>query len=191
MILYIVPNRMTYTGKEIEFLWAYKRFGIQDDSIVVFRGPMKVDLSDMKDLADIKEMKPILSNDSINFIVEHFNQPDIRTMYLRQRLLVNIAKEVIEDITGKRLHRDNDDLYYNNGKLSVSIATCGITSGKIHLGINVTNKGTPKNVKTTALIDLGVINDDQVETIMETIGKQYKNEIEKIERDIRKTLPLR
>lgn len=182
---------MTYTGKEVEPLWAYKEFGVQDDSIVVFRGPMKVELSNMKDLADIKETKPILSNDSINFVIEHFNQPDIRTMYLRQRLLVNIAKEVIEDITGKRLYRDNDDLYYNNGKLSVSIATCGITSGKIHLGINVTNKGTPKNIKTASLIDLGITNDDQVETIMETIGKQYKNEIEKIERDIRKTLPLR
>lgn len=191
MILYVIPNKMTYTGKEVEPLWAYKEFGVQDDSIVVFRGPMKVELSNMKDLVDIKETKPILSNDSINFVIEHFNQPDIRTMYLRQRLLVNIAKEVIEDITGKRLYRDNDDLYYNNGKLSVSIATCGITSGKIHLGINVTNKGTPKNIKTASLIDLGITNDDQVETIMETIGKQYKNEIEKIERDIRKTLPLR
>ena len=86
---------MTYTGKEVEPLWAYKEFGVQDDSIVVFRGPMKVELSNMKDLADIKETKPILSNDSINFVIEHFNQPDIRTMYLRQRLLVNITISVL------------------------------------------------------------------------------------------------
>jgi len=190
MELIIDLKRKTYTGDVIEPLWAYRQYGIQNDSIVVFRGPMQVELSDMKDLADIKEAKPIYANDAINFIIEHFDYPDIRITYLRQRLLVMIAKEVLEEYSGKRLTRNGDDLYYNNGKLSVSIATSSITSGKIHLGINITNEGTSKGVKTAALSDLGLVNNDQIEMIMEMIGKRYKTEVEKIEQDIRKTLPL-
>lgn len=190
MELIIDLKRKTYTGDAIEPLWAYRQYGIQNDSIVVFRGPMQVELSDMKDLADIKEAKPIYANDAINFVIEHFDYPDIRITYLRQRLLVMIAKEVLEEYSGKRLTRNGDDLYYNNGKLSVSIATSSITSGKIHLGINITNEGTPKDIKTAALSDLGLVNDDQIEMIMEMIGKRYKTEVEKIEQDIRKTLPL-
>ena len=186
---YIIESKtMEYTGKEIEALWAFKRYNVQEDSIIAFRGPMSVELSNMKDLADIEQNEPIYSDDAINFIVEHFDQPDLKTIYLRQRLLLCIIKEVIEEYSEKRLIRKGD-LYYT-GKLSVAIATRGLTSSKIHVGLNVTNDGTPENIKTSSLEELGINTDLKIHKLMKEICKRYTEENEKIERDIRKTLPI-
>ena len=187
---YVVETeRITYTGKEIEPLWAFKRYGIQEDSIIAFRGPMEVDLSQMKDLADIKQLEPIYADDAVNFIVEHFDYPDLRTTYLRQRLLISVIKEILEGMTGQFIIRKGDDLYYL-GKLSVSIATCGITSGKIHVGINVTLSGIPEDVEASSLETLGITNDSQIREFMELVCIRYIHEIEKIEKDIRKTMTI-
>ena len=147
----------------------------------------------MKDLKDVKEegfrsRVLITSSDAINFIVEHFDNPDLKMTYLRQRLLVLITKEVLEEISGKRILRRGDDLYYKGGKLSVSIASRGISSGKIHLGINLSKEGTPSYIKTSSLEDLGVnVKEDTVLNIMESVGRRYGEEMDKIEEDIRKT----
>ncbi|HII59276.1 TPA: DUF366 family protein [Methanocaldococcus jannaschii] len=189
MSIIFVKDRLDYTGKEIEPLWAFKTFDIQKDSIVVFRGRMEVTTENMKDLKDIKREKdiktPIKSEDAINFVVEHFDVIDLKTIYLRQRLLVFIAKEVIESYNIK-LKRDGDDLYFEDKKLSVCIACKGTVSAKIHLGINVKSKGA-EHVKIIGLEDLGIKDIDKV---MREIAINYAKEIDKIERDLRKTLPL-
>ncbi|ACX73373.1 protein of unknown function DUF366 [Methanocaldococcus vulcanius M7] len=190
MDLIIVKDFLKYTGKEIEPLWAFKNFNVQKDNIVAFRGKIEVDQEHMKDLKDVKREQhiktPIRSDDSINFIVEHFDMIDLKTTYLRQRLLICIAKEIIERECNKKLKRDGDDLYYNNKKLSVSIACKGITSSKIHLGINVKSKGV-EHVEIIGLEDLGVEN---IKEVMIKIALSYIDEINKIEKDIRKTLPI-
>jgi len=191
--LIIEDKRITYTGKELEPLWAFERYNIQRDSIVAFRGEIKVPLENMKDLKDVKEESSksrilITSSDAINFILEHFDNPDLKMTYLRQRILVLITKEVLEEISEKRIVRKGDDLYYKGGKLSVSIASRGISSGKVHLGINVSKEGTPSYVKTSSLEDLGIDTDEKtILDIMETIGRRYGEEMDKIEEDMRKT----
>ena len=189
MSIVFVKDRLDYTGKEIEPLWAFKTFDVQKDSIVVFRGKMEVTAENMKDLKDVKRERnikiPIKSEDAINFVVEHFDAVDLKTIYLRQRLLVFIAKEVIESYNIK-LKRDGDDLYFEDKKLSVCIACKGVVSAKIHLGINVKSKGV-EHVKIIGLEDLGINNIDEV---MREIAIRYAKEIDKIERDLRKTLPL-
>ncbi|ACV24823.1 DUF366 family protein [Methanocaldococcus fervens] len=190
MSIIFVKDKLNYTGKEIEPLWAFKTFDVQKDSIVVFRGKMEVSQEEMKDLKDIKREKdietPIKSEDAINFIVEHFDSIDLKTIYLRQRLLVFIAKEVIESYNIK-LRREGDDLYFEDKKLSVCIACKGTVSAKIHLGINVKSKGA-EHVKIVGLEDLGIKDIDEV---MKSIAIKYAEEIDKIERDLRKTLPLK
>lgn len=189
----VEERRMKYTGKELEPLWAFERYNIQRDSIVAFRGEIEVPLENMKDLKDVKEEGfrgdvLITSSDAMNFIVEHFDNPDLKMTYLRQRLLVLVAREVLEEISGRRILRRGDDLYYREGKLSVSIASRGISSGKIHLGINISREGTPPYVKTSSLEDLGIdTGEKRILDIMETIGRRYGEEIDKIERDMRKT----
>ncbi|HIP84155.1 MAG TPA: DUF366 family protein [Methanothermococcus okinawensis] len=186
-------KRLKYTGRELEPLWAFERYNIQRDSIVAFRGEIEVPLENMKDLKDVKEEGfrgnvLITSSDAINFIVEHFDNPDLKMTYLRQRLLVVIAKDILEEISGRRIVRRGDDLYYRGNKLSVSIASRGVSSGKIHLGINLSREGTPPYVKTSSLEDLGIdMGEENVIHIMESIGRRYCEEIDKIEEDIRKT----
>ena len=185
-----VKDRLNYTGKEIEPLWAFKNFDVQKDNIVVFRGKMEVPIDNMKDLKDVKREKdidiPIKSEDAINFVIEHFDNIDLKIIYLRQRLLVCITKEIIEDYCNLKLRRDGDDLYFEDKKLSVCIACKGTVSAKIHLGINVKSKGA-EHVKIVGLEDLGINN---VNDVMRKIAIKYAEEINKIERDLRKTLPL-
>ena len=190
----IIENRkITYTGRELEPLWAFERYNIQRDSIVAFRGNIEVPLENMKDLKDVKVEGVkrnilITSSDAINFIIEHFDNPDLRVTYLRQRLLVLITKEILEEISGKKVVRRGDDLYYNGGKLSVSIASRGISSGKIHLGINISKEGAPSYIRVSSLEDLGIdTGENTILGIMETVGKRYGEEMDKIEEDIRKT----
>lgn len=193
-IVVLLENKpMEYTGKEIEPLWAFEKYGLQKDSIIAFRGNLNVNVENMKDLKDIMEEGKhgdilIKSSDAINFIIEHFDNPDLKMTYLRQRILIHIAKDVLEEASGKKLIKRGDDLYYNEGKLSVSIACRGISSAKIHLGINILNEGTPSYIKTSSLKDLEIgIDDGKILEIMEEIALRYGKEMDSIERDMRKT----
>ncbi|ABO34400.1 protein of unknown function DUF366 [Methanococcus maripaludis C5] len=187
----ILEEFKTYTGEEIEPLWAFETFDVQKDSIVGFIGPMDVKIENMKDLKDVKEEKyiavPIQSSEAINFIVEHFDNPDLKMTYLRQRIFVSIAKDVIENHSNLKLKKSGDDLYFDEKKLSVCIACRGISSGKIHLGINLKSDSVPSHVSAVGLNDMGIEN---VFEIMEEIAIEYSKEMSKIEKDIRKTLPL-
>ncbi len=196
IVVLILNNELNYTGKEVEPLWAFKNFNIQKDSIIAFNGSINVNIKNMKDLKDVKEESKygdilIKSSNAINFIVEHFDNPDLKMAYLRQRVLVSITREIIEETTNKRLKRSGDDLYYKDGKLSVCIACRGISSAKIHLGINVSNIGVPNYINTSSLEDLGmdINNKNNIINLMKDIATKYAEEMDKIEKDIRKTLP--
>ena len=139
-----LEQEICYTGKELAPHWIYKNFNIQGNAIVSFIGEGEVKLPEMVDIQDVLENSPIYSKKMVHFIVEHFNIPLIEGV-LRQRLLVNIAREVImSNLPDKEnVVRDGDDLFYNNGKLSVSIAGKSLNSVLIHLGINIDSDGAP------------------------------------------------
>ncbi|WP_048203407.1 DUF366 family protein [Methanocaldococcus infernus] len=191
-IIILNDNKLNlkYTGKELSPLWAFKTFGTRKDSIVAFIGEMEVSKDNMKDLADVKKEfnidYPIKSEKAINFIVEHFDTNNIKVAYLRQRLLVMMAKEVLNDF-GVKVRREGDDLYIGDRKLSVSIASSGLVSHKIHLGLNVSSKG-PEHVKVVGLEEF--LNENEIKEVMKKIAHKYVGEVERIERDIRKTLPI-
>ena len=48
----ILPDKLDYDGSQISSLWAYNNFGVQDDSVVVFRGVCDVKIEHMIDLED-------------------------------------------------------------------------------------------------------------------------------------------
>ncbi|MCK5578123.1 MAG: DUF366 family protein, partial [Planctomycetes bacterium] len=142
-----------YDGSPLTSLWAFQKFGIQGDSIVAFKGGCDIPFENMVDIEDLRTKSQIRGDLMLHFIAEHF-ELDLEKTILRQRLLVILAKEIIETKSRKVLVRQGDDLYVKNGKLSISIATLSPVSGKIHLGLNITNKGTP--VKTACLKDLRI-----------------------------------
>lgn len=171
-----------YDGSQISSLWAYNTAGIQDDSIIYFRGICNVELEHMIDLEDKKENESIYSPDMVHFIIEHFDSTDLKLIYSRQRLFVSI---VLEILTGKGLNviRKGDDLFVNNKKLSVSIASTSAVSQKIHFGINVVHDYYA-HLKSSGL------EDDEIEQLMHAIAESYINEIDDIEKDLRKSRPL-
>ena len=66
----------------------------------------------------------------------------MRHAYYLQRILIVCVQDALRNL-GVTAERNGDDLFVDGGKLTVSIATAGITSEKIHCGINLTGRGTP------------------------------------------------
>jgi uncharacterized protein len=176
----IAGERIDYDGSQIGSLWAYTRFGIQDDSIICFRGSCNIPLKHMIDLEDKIHNEKIESPDMLHFIVEHFDTPSLKVAYARQRLLACIAAETLKDM-GFLVNRRGDDLYYDNGKLSISIASTSAISCKIHFGINV---------RCEEYMSLEKMAIKDAEAVLGQIGERYAAEYEDMERDIRKSRPL-
>lgn len=186
MINHFVEENTCYDGNQIQPLWALDQLGIKGSSIVSWMGSMEIEPSKIIDVEDVG--LEIKSSEMIHFIVEHFDcQPtNIKLCYHRQRMLVMILKDELAQ-WGVQCTRSGDDLFVGDGKLTVSIATISATSMKIHLGINITSKGTPEDVETIGILETGNIGRNDLFKIINNVSEAYIEEIESIERDISKT----
>ncbi|WP_031513974.1 DUF366 family protein [Desulfofalx alkaliphila] len=176
MIGKFIQENITYDGSQLSSLWAFRNFGLQGDSIVSFRGSCEVKIDAMVDLADVRDGDSIYSEDMLHFIVEHFDM-DLEKAVTRQRLLITIIKELLEELTGCRLKRKGDDLYHGENKLSVSIATLSPVSSMIHTAINISSNNTP--VPTISTSELGWPEHRSAE-LAEEICQRYVAEINSI-----------
>lgn len=171
-----INDEIKYTGEELSPHWIYKNFHIQGNCIVSFIGECDVNLTHMVDIEDVINNEPIYSKKMLNFIEENFNSTLEETVY-KQRLLVTITKEAIEKYSPSvKIIRSGDDLYIDNKKLSVSIATKSITSTLIHFGLNIISEGAPVNAAD-------LINDAKITDIKDFANKilnAYKEETEDI-----------
>ena len=183
-----------YDGSQINPSWAFQEFGIYGSSVVTWIGPVNITPDNLKDFADVG--LEIKSDNMVNFICEFFDQqpPNMMVAYLRQRLLVMIFREILNEY-GVLTTREGDDIFVDGAKLSISIASVSLSSAKIHFALNIEDKGTPDDVKTIGLYDIRV-NNQQVfdeSNLLELINKtvnRFINEIETIENDISKTRVL-
>ncbi|MBN2488905.1 MAG: DUF366 family protein [Methanosarcinaceae archaeon] len=178
----IFDEKTDYDGSQISSLWGYNIKGVQDDSIIVFRGKCDVKLDHMIDLEDKKENEAIYSEDMLHFMIEHFDSTDMKLIYTRQRFFTAIVSEILAG-RGITARRDGDDLFVNNKKLTISIASTSAVSQKIHFGINVVHD-VYGNLK-----ECGIEGDD-LAVLMNEIGSRYVQEFEDIEKDLRKSRPL-
>ncbi len=152
---HFVEDETAYTGKELHSLWAYTNHDVQGDSIVAFLGPCHVPTEILVDEADRKDGAFIRSERMLHFIVEHFDR-DLEKAILRQLLLVSLVQAEVNSLLcpAAGLERRGDDLFLEERKLSVSIATLSPVSAMIHLGLNVSAAGAP--VPAVGLDDLGI-----------------------------------
>lgn len=174
-----------YDGSQINPSWAFQEFKVKDSTIVSWLGPMYV-LGD--NLIDYEDVGLDIKGDyMLNFIVEHFDeQPgNLKLAYHRQRILVMITRDKLLNY-GINTTQDGDDIFIDNGKLSVSIATASISSMKMHFALNITTKGTPADVQTAALEDNG-LTIDEIHKLQDEIAESYIEMIETIDKDITKT----
>jgi uncharacterized protein len=184
-----------YNGSQIEPMWAFRTFKIKESSIVSWMGPMDIGKDHLVDFEDVG--LEIKGDKMIHFIIEHFDvQPaDIRLCYHRQRIFVMIIKDMLNNL-GIQTFRNGDDLYYKkpsnngklNGKLSVSIATCSVSSMKIHFALNLVESGTPENVETAGILEpytgIGI---SDIQNFIDDTCEDYIDEILSIKMDITKT----
>ncbi|MFZ5648468.1 MAG: DUF366 family protein [Bacillota bacterium] len=162
-----------YTGHQLSSLWAYRKFGLQGDSIVSFRGPCRVEFTEMVDVEDVIGGSSIFGPDMLHFIVEHFGET-LEKGVLRQRLLIAIIKDVINN---PGLVRRGDDLYLGDGKLSISIATASPVSIMIHAALNIVSEGTP--VRAAGLFDMGY-NEGDIASLGKRICSLYSQEMSSV-----------
>ncbi len=169
-----IKDEIKYIGSQLAPHWIYKNFNIQGDSIVAFIGECKVDLTEMVDIEDVINKEPIYSKLMLSFISEQFGIGLVEGV-LRQRLLITIIKELLEE-KGVFVVRNGDDLMIDGRKLSVSIATKSITSVLIHTGLNILSEGAP--VKASGLkSELGI---DNIEEFAVEVMKRYSEELDDI-----------
>jgi len=158
------PETLAYTGHQLRSHWIFDTFGLLGDAVVAFVGPCRVELSEMVDRVDVAAREPIEAARMLHLIAEHFDR-DLTRAVLRQRLLMAmIAEQLAEHERVPRLRREGDDLYANDRKLSVSIATISPVSTLIHVGLNVDPTGAP--VAAVGLEEWGV---DAVELARELL----------------------
>lgn len=169
-----LEEKLTYDGTQLSSLWAFRHWGLQGDSIVAFRGPCDVKREALVDLADYREGSFIYSPEMLHFLVEHFEN-DLEKGILRQRLLVALTAEILQDKLRVCLRRRGDDLFFEEKKLSVSIATITPVSVMIHFGINLRSRGAP--VAALGLCELG-LTEEAIRPLAEEILKAYATEME-------------
>ena len=169
-----IDKEIKYIGSQLSPHWIYKNFKIQGDAIVAFCGECEVKLTEMVDIEDVINNEPIYSKYMLSFITEQFNVELVEGVF-RERLLMCWIKEALEK-RGFVVRRSGDDLFVNDRKLSVSIATKSMTSVLIHTGVNILSDGAPIPVS-------GLKSDLDIDDIKEfalEVMKNYSEELEDI-----------
>ncbi len=174
MKIKFIDQPTNYNGSELKPLYTYVNHKLCGDSIVSFIGSCDVDLAHMVDAEDFIVNAQIKADKMLHFIVEIFAQ-NLLTAVVLQRLLVAVAQNLLLE-QGRNLRRQGDDLYLNEKKLSVSIASCSAVSAMIHLGLNISNEGTP--VKTCALQDFNIEAKTFAVELMKRFSAEYVSIIE-------------
>jgi hypothetical protein len=166
---YDFDHHVDYTGEQLRSHWIYETFDIAGDAIVSFIGKANVGLSHMVDIQDVKNCAPIYSTEMLHFIIEHFGST-LQESILRQRLFICIIQNALNRILQQNMvERKGDDLYFKEGKLSVSIATVSPVSGLIHVGLNIDSTDAP--VKAAGL--LSEMNLNHVNDLALRLMKEY------------------
>lgn len=173
--IHFVKEEMAYDGSQLSSLFALRKFGIQGDSLVVFKGPMDVKTDHMADMEDLLQGARIRSSAMLHFLVEFFDA-DLERVILRQRLMVRLAADILSDTWNAGVSVVGDDLYIEEKKLSVSIAAPSPVSCLIHLGLNIDTKGVP--VKAASLKELGVDPD----ILGSSLARSFAEELDAIRR---------
>ncbi len=169
-----IEKEIKYIGSQLSPHWIYKNFHLQGDAIVSFVGEVDVNISEMVDIEDVINNEPIYSKKMLNFIIEQYGIT-LEEMVCLQRLFVTIVKDLIEEETNAKIKRSGDDLFFENRKLSVSIATQSITSCLIHTAFNIIKDGAP--IEASDLVEIGIKN---IEDFGKKVMQKFKEEVEDI-----------
>jgi hypothetical protein len=167
-----IKDPLQYDGTQLRSLFAYLDHKVQGDSVVAFTGACDISFTHMVDGEDLLEKAEIRGSNMLHFIFEIFDRELVTGVFL-QRLFASIVADEIFKTTGQKLAREGDDLYWQERKLSISIATRSPVSVMVHFAMNISNQGTP--VPTCSLEDFGLNPKIFGETLLLQIAKEYES----------------
>lgn len=170
MLTKLIDKKLKYDGSQLRPLFNYLEHNLLGDSCVAFVGACDVTFDHMVDGEDLLEKAQIKSDEMLHFLFETFDTQLITGVFL-QRLFAEIVQNLIFKKTGQLLARSGDDLYLNEQKLSISIATRSTNSVLVHFAMNVTNAGTP--VKTLSLQDLKIEPQSFAKDLLKLVSDEY------------------
>jgi hypothetical protein len=168
-----IDKEFAYDGSQLKSLFAYLNFSLLGDSIISWQGPCDIPFEHMVDGEDVLAQSEIRSAKMLHFIVEKF-ETSLFSAVLMQRMLAALCLERLRELLpkmGSELRREGDDIYWQDHKLSISIATVSPVSALVHFAVNTSNENTP--VKTCALSDFNLDVKDFAEKLM----KLFETEI--------------
>lgn len=173
-----VEDKIPYTGEQLKPLSNYLSHGLLGTSIVSWIGPCDVPHIHMIDVEDLRAQSLIQGAQMLHFVIEAFDFP-LKGAVVLQRLMAEMAIGILKQENPKiaqQMHRSGDDIYWNEKKFNISIATRSAQSSLIHFAVNVTNQGTP--VPTCALSDFSVDAKKFAQLMMEKISTEFVDIIE-------------
>lgn len=172
-----LKDRQNYDGSQLSSLFAYRTEGVLGPSCIAFRGACNVSFEKMIDLEDLRARSRICGEDMLHVIVEMFDR-DLFAAVCMQRILADLTRSLIAEMTGGKiqLRREGDDLYQDQKKLSISIATVSPVSQLLHFAVNVSNAGTP--VPTCALGDFGIDAEKLGRSLIGKFAEEYASMLE-------------
>lgn len=179
MKTHFIAKDFAYDGSQLQSLFGYLGHGIQGNSVVSWIGACNISNDHMIDGEDLLAGETIAGAKMVHFIVERFETQLFGAVAL-QRLMASIVMglcqaHVADPVKAAQFRRDGDDIFFNDGKLSISIATLTPMSALIHFAVNITNDGTP--VKTAALQDFGF----EPKAFAEKVMQAFAHEVSSIE----------
>ena len=172
MNIYFLDYPITYTGEQLRPHLILKTTNITGDALVAFHGPCQVKTEALVDLHDQANKAFIYSESMVHLIGEWF-QSDLETTVLKQRLLVATVGEIIREKSNYVPRRRGNDLYIDNRKLTVSVATISPVSTLLHLGINISDKNTP--VPAIGLENLRICQFEITNLLLERFKKECED----------------
>jgi hypothetical protein len=180
-----IKDKINYDGSQLKSLHAYLTYGVLGNSIISWIGPCNVSFEHMVDGEDLLAQAKIEGAEMLHFIIEIFDR-DLFSGVALQRLFASIIRDHLQDaVPGNAvLERDGDDIFWEDRKLNISIATKSPVSTMIHLAINCTNRGTP--VATCSLEDLKL----EPAKIADEVMTKFQREFESILKATQKVRPV-
>lgn len=171
-----IEKKMAYDGTQLRSLYAYLDHGLLGTSIVSWIGSCNISFKHMVDGEDLLAQAKIEGDEMLHFIAEVFDR-DLFSAVALQRLFASIVRDYLQSTSNylsaeEILRRDGDDIFLEDRKLSISIATRSPVSVMIHFAMNITNEGTP--VKTLCLNELQLDPKKVAEDIMLLFKNEYK-----------------
>lgn len=179
MRLVHLEQSLTYDGRQLGTAFVDCHAPGGGDALLLFEGPADVPVEHMVDLEDADAGDIIWSPWMAHVILEHRGL-DLHAGVLAQRLLVRIMGDWIGRRVGCFPEVSGDDLYVDERKLSVSIATTSPRGVLVHTAINVRTEGAP--VPAAGLAELRL----PAREFLAAVGRAYVEEMASVEHAVGK-----